>query len=175
MRQAKGNEVDRWLDKDVLHHLLDIFKVIKKARNDLQPDLVDYYTQLNNQQIFKDQVIRKLWKPTRIIAICLFSTVLGYSVLSKYAWEFDYNLLLLYAAMLLLLFFWAFIEVIRYIKFAIDGPVVEIFNNNLCLEDDDARKKLIRFKEEEINYRIDKEKVELTKNIKKRLKEYRKN
>lgn len=157
-RKMDSREVDEWLDKDVLYSLLIRFDGTNRA-------FTDYYTQLNNQLDFRDELQRKLLAPTCLMALTFLMSIVG--LLLSDIIKLCCLRTLIFSLFILVII--TTLNLVYYAKFAIAGPEEEILNNPLIEEFQDLRTQRFEQIANEMKKRAAEEKDKLKGSLEKKV------
>ncbi|HOW35991.1 MAG TPA: hypothetical protein PL155_06230 [Candidatus Omnitrophota bacterium] len=165
IRVADPDEPGKWLNKDVISHLLRRFKEKKDGdSNDLQDAFIDYFNELEALEDFRIKLRQELLSPTILITIvfglALFALIEmppnGYDIFTLF------GIFLLGAV--------AVRRLISYIFMALGDPDSKIFNNPITSGDEELselRKVYLRERGREMLKKYDILRAKLKINLKK--------
>jgi len=157
--------MNEWLDKDVLPSLLALFE-----KDQSSAALVDYYTQLNNQIDFRNELQRKIWKPMIFTVMTFIVSIFSFLIFDR----LNPHCLFLGAIILFLATFLTICYIVLYIKFAISGPQAEIINNPLTEDFKNLRYARIEQIKDRMRERIPIEKKKIKEELEKNIKQSKK-
>lgn len=161
-KDKDSQEVDEWLNKDVFHNLL--FRCVKNS-DDVAA--IDYFTQLNHQMDFRNRLQEEIWLPTKLIVATFLLSLLSFVFIG----ELHGYYLILWPFILLILATFAIIQVLKYIKIAIDGPMEENINNPLVAEFVDLANQRIAQIKDKIKSQLPIEKARIERKLRKQIKD----
>ena len=120
------NEVDEWLNKDIMPNLLWHFREEKKIPPDqLQPALADYFNSIDIRLKKKNLLITSLNEPLELSALTFIIALLLIHSTDNSTLQY------FIAGTFGILIGWTICSIIKYIRVSMDDPEDNLFNNRL--------------------------------------------